>query len=79
MNFSEALDSAPDNLTITDALGKCYSQVKTHEKIMCSISGGSDSDVMMDMIIRCGGKDKTTFVFSIPAWSIRQPKNKFSF
>lgn len=25
--------------------------------------GGADSDVMLDMIIRCGGKKKTTFVF----------------
>lgn len=25
--------------------------------------GGADSDVMVDMIIRCGGEDKTTFVF----------------
>ena len=63
MNFAELLDSAPDNLTIVDALGKCHYQVKTHQKIMCSVSGGSDSDVMLDMIIRCGGKDKTTFVF----------------
>ena len=63
MSFAELLDSAPKNLSIVDALGKCYYQVKTHQKIMCSVSGGSDSDVMMDMIVRCGGKDKTTFVF----------------
>lgn len=25
--------------------------------------GGADSDIMLDMIIRCGGKDNTTFVF----------------
>ena len=25
--------------------------------------GGADSDVMLDMIIRCGGKEKTAFVF----------------
>ena len=25
--------------------------------------GGADSDVMLDMLIRCGGKEKTTFVF----------------
>lgn len=63
MRFAELLDSAPNNLAIADALGKCYQHVNTHEKILVSVSGGSDSDVMMDLIIRCGGKDKTTFVF----------------
>ena len=63
MMVTELLDSAPKNLVIVDALVKCRYQVNTHQKIMCSVSGGSDSDVMMDLIIRCGGKDKTTFVF----------------
>ena len=30
---------------------------------MAAVSGGWDSDDMTDLIIRCGGKDKTTFVF----------------
>ena len=60
---TELLDAAPDNLTIQDALGKCLQQVRNHEKILCSVSGGSDSDIMLDMIIRTGGKQKTTFVF----------------
>lgn len=57
------MDAAPWNFAIQDALGKCYVQVSNHERILCSVSGGSDSDIMTDMIIRCGGKDKTTFVF----------------
>lgn len=63
VDFKELLDSAPQNLAILDALGKCRLHVNTHPKIMASVSGGSDSDVMMDLIVRCGGKDKTTFVF----------------
>lgn len=59
----DLLNDAPNNFTIQDALGKCLQQVRNHEKIMVSISGGADSDVMLDLIIRCGGKDKTTFVF----------------
>lgn len=61
--FTDLLDAAPDNLAIQDALGKCHQQVRNHENILCSVSGGSDSDIMMDLIIRCGGKEKTTFVF----------------
>lgn len=61
--FGELIDSAPENLAIVDALMKCQMQVRRHQKIMVSVSGGSDSDVMLDLIIRCGGKDKTEFVF----------------
>ncbi len=57
------MDAGPDNLTIQDGLGKCLQMVNTHERIMCSLSGGWDSDIMADMLIRCGGKDKTTFVY----------------
>lgn len=61
--LNRIVDSAPDNQQIYDALVKCYAEIETHESIMASISGGSDSDIMMDMICRCGGKDKTHFVF----------------
>lgn len=54
---------APDNFVIQDALVKCIEVVGEHKKIACSISGGADSDVMLDMMIRCGAKDKTDFYF----------------
>lgn len=63
IKMTDLLDTAPPNLIIQDALGKCLQQVRSHERIMAAVSGGSDSDDMMDMIIRRGGKDKTTFVF----------------
>lgn len=54
---------APKNAEIQNSIYKCFDHIQEHEKIMCSISGGYDSDIIMDLIIRCGGKDKTTFVF----------------
>lgn len=63
LSFGEILNSAPENKTIQEALGKCYHLVKNHDHIIASISGGSDSDIMLDMLIRCGGADKTKFVF----------------
>lgn len=63
IKMTDLLDEAPANLTIQDALGKCLQQVRNHEKILVSVSGGSDSDVMMDLFLRCGGRDKVTFVF----------------
>ena len=37
--------------------------MQSHKNILCLVSGGSDSDVMMDLLLKCGGKDKTHFVF----------------
>lgn len=63
MLFSDILLEAPENEQIKSSLGKCYREVSSHDNILASISGGSDSDIMLDMIVRCGGKDKTKFVF----------------
>lgn len=42
---------------------KCWYVMQEHSAILCSVSGGYDSDIMLDLIIRCGGKEKTKFVF----------------
>lgn len=57
------IEAAPDNFVIQNALIKCYEVVHSHNKIACSISGGGDSDVMLDMMLRCGARGKTDFVF----------------
>lgn len=61
--FAEVIDGAPENLTIQDALAKCWSVLPRHQKLLVSVSGGWDSDIMLDMIVRCGGKDRATFAF----------------
>lgn len=55
MNFD--IENVPKNQTIFDALMKCDMILSGHKKIMVSISGGSDSDVMLDMIERCKSPD----------------------
>lgn len=62
-NIEKLLASAPDNFVIRDALVKCVEVVEGHNSICCAVSGGADSDVMLDMLLRCGAGDKTTFVF----------------
>lgn len=61
--LGKIINDAPDNFVIRDALARCYEITQLHNKIMCSVSGGADSDVMLDMLIRCGAKEKTAFVF----------------
>lgn len=63
ITYSDIIRDQPNNLTIVDALAKCYQEVKNHDNIVVAVSGGADSDVMADLVIRCGGKEKTTFVF----------------
>lgn len=63
IRFTDVIDDMPDNGTILDTLAKCYSVLHSHDNVVASVSGGSDSDIMLDLIIRCGGKEKTKFVF----------------
>lgn len=63
IDIDKIIAAAPENFVIQDALIRCAEIIDSHNKIMCSVSGGADSDVMLDMIIRCGGKEKTAFAF----------------
>ena len=53
-----------ENENIYNTACKCWYTVQEHKKIMCSISGGYDSDIILDLIVRCGGRERTTFVFN---------------
>lgn len=61
--FADIMIDGPDNKTIQDALGKAYQHVQTHDKIQLGISGGSDSDIMLHLLLLCGGLGKVTPVF----------------
>lgn len=63
LTLESIVADAPDNFVIRDALTKCFEVLQGHQHIVCSCSGGSDSDVMVDMLLRCGAKNKTDFVF----------------
>jgi 3'-phosphoadenosine 5'-phosphosulfate sulfotransferase (PAPS reductase)/FAD synthetase len=79
VSILDVLKDAPRNLTIEDALTKCYSVLKDHERVVASVSGGSDSDVIMDLIIRCGGKGKTRFVFFNTGLEYEATKEQLNF
>lgn len=66
-------------MAVVDALGKCKQVVENHQRIIASVSGGSDSDVMLDLIVRCGGKDKTTFVFFSAGLEYEATKKQLDF
>lgn len=59
--MSDAIKS--ENFVIRDALDRCVEVLSSHNKIMCSVSGGADSDIMLDMVIRSGLSNKVDFIF----------------
>lgn len=48
--IAEVLSHLPPNGEIQAAAAKTMDHIETHNKIMVSISGGSDSDIVMDLI-----------------------------
>ncbi len=64
-SIEELLESCPKNQTIGDNLVRAWSKINSskYKNILCSISGGSDSDVMLDIVWRCDKDNKVTYVW----------------
>lgn len=52
----------PDNGEIYNSFAVANAKLEVYKNVVCSISGGSDSDIMMDILCRIN-KDRVTFVF----------------
>lgn len=64
--IEELLDGCPDNQIIQDSLVKSWAVInndKYDKRLVCSISGGSDSDIMLDIVWRCDKDDKVDYVW----------------
>ena len=59
------LENCPKNQVIGDNLVRAWSKINSskYEKIVCSISGGSDSDVMLDICTKCDKDNKIEYVW----------------
>ena len=69
------------SLVIADAAMKCRSVLETHRHALVSISGGADSDVMMDLVERCrpGSGCKVTYVWFDTGIEYRATKMQISY
>lgn len=54
--FTELLPLFPNNQTILDTVVKTLDHIEDGKKIMVSVSGGSDSDILVDLFERIGYK-----------------------
>lgn len=59
------LKDCPQNQIIGDNLVRAWAKINSNKyrKIVCSISGGSDSDVMLDICIKCDKDNKIEYVW----------------
>lgn len=63
MNLTEVLDTAPDNQLIRNTFIKANKLLNSYKNPVCSISGGSDSDIMLDLLEKIRGDRKIIYVF----------------
>lgn len=59
------LSTCPRNQTIGDNLVRAWAKINSpkYRNIVCTISGGSDSDVMLDIVWRCDKDNKVEYVW----------------
>ena len=51
------------NLTILDSFIKAYPKISSKKRIVCGISGGSDSDIVLDLTTKLDADKKIIYVF----------------
>ena len=63
MTLVEFLELSPNNPEIASAFAKSKQHLERCEKALCSISGGWDSDLLIDMITKADDENKVVYVF----------------
>lgn len=65
MEINEFLDKCSSNQTIHDNVVKAYNKINSplYKKISCSVSGGADSDVMLDILHKVDKDHKVEYVW----------------
>lgn len=56
-------ETKPDSLAVIEAFIVTKPKIERYERIGCSISGGSDSDILIDMISKLDSEKKVKYVF----------------
>ena len=79
-SIDELLDGCTDK-TIAESLIIAWSKMNSpkYEKIVCSISGGSDSDVMLDIVFKCDKENKVDYVWFDTGLEYQATKDHLAF
>lgn len=65
-SIEDILNNCPDNKVIMESLVKAWAVInspKYDKRLVCAISGGSDSDVMLNIVWRCDKDNKVDYVW----------------
>lgn len=64
-SLDELLHDCPKDQVIGDNLIRAWSKINSlkYKRIVCSISGGSDSDIVLDICRRCDKDNKITYIW----------------
>ena len=63
--LDELLDTCPCNQIIGDNLIRAWSKINSpkYQKELCAISGGSDSDVMLDIVYKSDKNNNVDYIW----------------
>lgn len=64
-SLDDLLENCPRNQIVGDNLVRAWAKINSplYNKIVCSTSGGSDSDIMLDIVWRCDKDNKVEYVW----------------
>ena len=79
--LNDLLDDCPINEVIGNNLVKAFAKINqsNYEKAVCTISGGSDSDVMLDLVWRCDKDGKIEYVWFDTGLEYQATKDQLKF
>lgn len=63
MDIKDILDNSPQNIVIFDSLALANNKISRYKNIMCSVSGGADSDIVVDICTKVDKDHKVKYVF----------------
>ena len=80
MNLFEIIKNAPEtSQLITDSIVITHSKLQQYNKILCSVSGGSDSDILIDLCQKFDDANKITFAFFDTGLEFRATKEHIEY
>lgn len=59
----EIIKGSPQDIEVFDSLVKTATKIRNYDNILCAISGGSDSDILLDMFSMLDFEKKVHYVF----------------
>ena len=75
MELKDIVENAPNNLEILNSWLVTDNKIKRCNKALCSVSGGSDSDIVIHLCANLDNDDKVTYVFFDTGLEFRATKD----